>query len=348
MDTGYFHRVARQTMTRFWINNVTRRQADLAIQAGAVGCTQNPSYTWKMLTHVEEGEYAKQRLRETLGASTDDSRVQTLLQARLVKEIAAKFMPLFEKSSGRYGYVSIQGDPTEEKARPIIEESLENRKLGANIMAKVPIVVEGLKALETLIRERTPINATEVMGVRQALDVCELYEKVSARITNPAPLYFSHIAGIYDQYLQDYVNKNKVDISPDTLWQAGLAVARKVYRMVKERGYSVGFIAGGARGLHHFTEMVGGDISVTINWEGTADKLIESDPPVVQRFANGVSDFVIDELMEKLPDFRRGYLENGLEPEEYEGFGPVVLFRSMFIDSWEKAKSMIAEMRRGG
>jgi len=121
-----------------------------------------------------------------------------------------------------------------------------------------------------------------------------------------------------------------------------------VYRMVKERGYNVGFIAGGARGLHHFTEMVGGDVAVTINWEGTADKLIESDPPVVQRFFNPVSDFVIDELMEKLPDFRRGYLENGLEPEEYEEFGPVVLFRSMFIDSWTKARQMIAEVRKSG
>ena len=45
----YFIRVSKQTPTKFWINNVTLNQADLALEAGAVGCTQNPAYTWKIL-----------------------------------------------------------------------------------------------------------------------------------------------------------------------------------------------------------------------------------------------------------------------------------------------------------
>lgn len=345
MNTGYFHRVTAQTPTRFWINNVTRKQADLALEAGAVGCTQNPTYTWKMLGDPAEGPFARQFLAETLRESRDDSRVLSLLQGKLVKGIAEKFLPLHTQTSGKYGYVSIQGDPTEEKKQVIIEESLENRKLGPNIMAKVPAVEEGLRAMATLIRERVPINATEVMAVRQALDVCELYEKVSASVTNPAPLYFSHIAGIFDDYLAKHTAENRIDVSRDSLWQAGLAVARKIARMVTERGYAAGFIEGGARGLHHFTEMVGGNVSVTINWEGTADKLLELDPPVVSRFSNPVSDFVIDELMEKVPDFRRAYLEHGLEPEEYEEFGPVCHFRDMFVDAWRKAGDAIGKAR---
>jgi transaldolase len=345
MEDGYFHRVTAQTLTRFWINNVTHRQTELALEAGAVGCTQNPSYTWKMLTDPVEGPYAKSVLRETLNDSKDSRRVETLLQAKLVKGIAEKFMPLFNQTRGKWGYVSIQGDPTEEKRSLIIEESLENRKLSLNIMAKVPVVEEGLRAMEKLIRERVPINATEVMGVRQAIDVCELYEKLAAKITNPAPLYFSHIAGIFDEYLSKIVAEKSIDVSRDSLWQAGLAVARKIGRITCQRGYSAGFIAGGARGLHHFTEMVGGKVCVTINWEGTADKLIELDPPVVSRFFNPVSDSVIDELLEKLPDFRKAYLQNGLEPEEYESFGPVCHFRDIFVDAWSKAAEVITEAR---
>ena len=49
MDKKYFHRVHEQTPTRFWINNVTMEEALLAIDAGAVGCTQNPTYLWKMI-----------------------------------------------------------------------------------------------------------------------------------------------------------------------------------------------------------------------------------------------------------------------------------------------------------
>ena len=53
------------------------------------------------------------------------------------------------------------------------------------------------------------------------------------------------------------------------------------------------------------------------------------------------------ELMEKLPDFKRGYQPDGLSPEEYEGFGPVQLFRSSFMKSWRRVLEL-AEKRRAG
>jgi transaldolase len=50
-------------------------------------------------------------------------------------------------------------------------------------------------------------------------------------------------------------------------------------------------------------------------------------------------------LMEKLPDFKRGYLDDGMEPEEYDEFGPVELFRSSFIKSWNRVMALIKERR---
>jgi transaldolase len=58
---------------------------------------------------------------------------------------------------------------------------------------------------------------------------------------------------------------------------------------------------------------------------------------------NPVPHPVIDELMEKLPDFKRGYEDDGLEIDEFEDFGPVRLFRSMFISSWTRVLGLIAE-----
>ena len=51
MISDYFYRIQNLTPTKFWINNVTKEEAKMAIEAGALGCTQNPAYTWKMLTH---------------------------------------------------------------------------------------------------------------------------------------------------------------------------------------------------------------------------------------------------------------------------------------------------------
>lgn len=342
----YFIRVTRQTPTMFWINNPTRNHADWALEHGALGCTNNPSYTQKMIDHPEEGEYALKLLDEAIRENDDVNRIAEEFQRKMVKPIADKFMPLFEKSGGKHGYVSIQGDPiNEDDPEVVIRDARLNHKLSPNICCKIPTTTSGLIAMETMIEEDIPINATEIFGVSQFEAICETYQRISKKNGRAPMFYMSHIAGIYDDYLRNYVKENDVDISPDVLQQAGLAVARKIYQLMIEREYPCVFIGGGARGLHHFTEMVGAKACITINWEGTADKLLEQNPSVVYRIFNPVPQKVIDELMEKLPDFRRGYLSDGLEPEEFEQFGPVELFRSSFIKSWKRALELIRERR---
>ncbi len=105
-------------------------------------------------------------------------------------------------------------------------------------------------------------------------------------------------------------------------------------------------LGGGARGLQHFTEMVGGDMHITINWKGTADKLIETDLPVVYRMDTPAPQYVIDELLDKVPDFRKAYNEDGLSIDEFEDYGPVLLFRSMFLKGWENLLQVIKEQRK--
>ena len=346
MQQGYFHRVQAYTPTRFWINNVTREEADLALAAGAMGCTQNPSYTYKMLTSGSEKEYTLSLLDSALPKTADNTEAQVLLQRELVSAIAKKFMPLYESSNGRLGYVSIQGDPINEDADTIVRYARMNREGGPNIMAKIPATPDGLKAIEILLKEGCPINATEVMCVRQALDVCDVYEKATKGMAKPPVIYYSHIAGIFDEYMKTHNAKENWGIPEDFLYQAGLIVARKIHQMVADRDINVGFISGGARGLHHFTEWVGSTTSVTINWVGTADKLIEQNPPVVSRFFAPSPDAVVDCLLEKSEVFRKAYLHNAIEPEEYEDYGPVELFRSMFVDSWNSALEIIEKRRK--
>lgn len=347
MKQSYFIRVTTQSPTEFWINNPTREQGDLAIANGATGCTNNPSYTQKMVDHPSEGAYALKVMDEVIRAVEREEDAIAEFQRRLVKPICDKFMPLYNHGAGQQGFVSIQGDPLhEEDPNTIIREALENRKLSPNICCKIPTTVAGLQAMEYLISQDVPLNATEIFGIRQAVVMCETYQRASQKYGKKPQLYISHIAGIYDDYLQDIVIKENIDISPDVLWQAGLAVARKLYQIVEERHYPGIFIAGGARGLHHFTEMVGGKVCCTINWEGTADRLLEQDPPVIYRLFNPVPQKVIDELLEKLPDFKRGYQEDGLEVDEFENFGPVCLFRSSFTKSWTRVSALICERRK--
>ena len=78
----------------------------------------------------------------------------------------------------------------------------------------------------------------------------------------------------------------------------------------------------------------------------SADTLIEQNPDVVHRFFNPVPPLVVDELLEKLPDFRKGWDPKGLEVDEFEEFGPVELFRSMFLKSWKAVLEEIKALRK--
>ncbi len=343
---SYFHRVSSQTRTRFWINNVTREQARLALENGATGCTQNPSFTYKMLVHPEEGEYAKDLYRKILREEPDDSEALVKLQRELVGEVAKQFLPLYEQSGGQLGYVSIQGDPFDESYDNIMEKARYNREAGPNIMIKIPATDHGIEAIEQCVREGIPLNCTEVFALQQVIDVMDAYERGAKGMKNPPVVYISHIAGIFDQYLAAQAREQGIDISSDALWYAGKIVAQKVRAYMDDRNTPIKLINGGARGLQHFTEWVGGDVSNTINWSGTADKLIEQDPPVVRRFDAPVPPAILDELVNKLPDFEKAYFTGRLKPEEYEPFGPVELFCSSFRRDWKGALDIAAELRK--
>lgn len=339
---SYFQRVSRLTPTRMWVNNVTPRQARLGIEAGAVGCTQNPAYLSKILK--ADPELTGRILDRWIAELKDDNEVLVQAQAELVGLVAKEFLPMYEQTGGKTGFVTIQGSPFAENTAEILRQAAIARAYGPNVMVKVPVIPAGIEAILRLAREGAPLCCTEVFALRQAVDMGEALLSL-----NPtAPIYLAHIAGIYDEFLQKHVAAEGIEICPDVLWHAGIAVAKKVYAIVKERKYPMEFLGGGARGLQHFTEMVGASAYVTINWSGTAEQLIEQDPVVVQRFHMPTPQSVLEELLHKLPDFKRGYFADAIEPEEFEAFGPVALFRSSFEKGWNEALSVIAQRRQKG
>ena len=346
MSEDYFKRVSKLTPTRLWINNPTPEEADKAIDASAVSCTTNPTFCMKMLTNKSEYSNVINVIDGIIKEESDDSKAADLVQQKLAKKILDKFLPVYENKPRYQGFVSIQGDPFfDDDTDHIINEALRFSKLGKNFITKIPATKEGIEALEILIAKDMPMIATEVMAISQAVCVCEMYKHISNKCKKYPPFYVTHITGIFDEHLGNVIKQEGIDISPDILWQAGCIVARKQYKILKERQYPGIMLGGGARGLHHFTEMVGSDMHITINWKGTADKLIELDPPVVYRMFNPAPQFVIDGLLAKIPDFKKAYIEDELKVDEFKDFGPVNLFRSQFMNGWNYLLKVIKERR---
>ncbi len=343
MLKGYFHQVAEETPTKVWVNNPRSSELQKAIEAGAVSCTTNPSYCSTVMRL--EPDYLRGVIDQVIEEIGDNDATAMRVYQIATERVLRAFLPVYEVSKGEHGYVTMQGDPRlDADPDAIAEESLECQKLGPNFMAKIPVTEAGIEAMERLVEKDVPICATEIFSIAQVVEMCEVYQRAASRSGKYPPFYVTHITGIFDQYWQGVVKNEHIDISPDALAQAGCIIARKEYRILKERGYPGIFLGGGARGLHHFTEMVGGDLAVTLNWT-TMEELIEADYPVVSRIDAEAPESVVDELCEKLPNFSRAYYEDALPVEEYKDFGPVVFFRTMFLNGYNRLLDEIADRR---
>lgn len=340
MASGYFKRVHQETPTRFWINNPTLQEVAWALEADARNLTTNPTYCSRIIEL--EPDYMRPLIDEVVREVEDDREAAEVVYRRAGQRLAEQFLPPYERSGGKEGFVTMQGDPDrDDDADFIFAEALRHRKAGPNIMAKIPAIPSGIAAIERLVEQDVPICATEIFAVDQAIDVWEAYLRASKRSGKSPALFVTHITGIFDKYLSQYVEQNNIEIDPAVLAQAGWAVAHEQHRIFQERGYPGKMLGGGAQLPRHFSDMVGGQMDVTINWS-TAKELLDADGPVEARLLQEPSKKVIDELSEKLPAFRQAYYVGGLKPEEYKPFGPLVLFRDWFVDGYNK---LVAEVK---
>ena len=343
MSQDYFKRIHSQTPTRLWINNPGGDDLDRAINAGAVSCTTNPNYCRKLIQ--DEPEFIDPIMDSAIQQFEDDNEAAEAVVYHATARVTDRFRPLYEQSGGTCGFVTIQDDPRrDDDVDAVLKAAGRYRDLGPNFMIKVPVIKAGCAAIEELVAQDIPICATEVFSIAQAIYICDLYERASGKCGKTPPFYVTHIAGIFDQYLGALVKESGIDIAPEILEQAGCYVSRKEYRLIQERAYHATLLGGGARSTRHFTELVGGALHITINWS-TADELIQADMPVVSRIDHTTPEAVVQELDEKLDDFHKAIDPDALSVDEFESYGPLLLFRSMFLDGYGSLLSEIGRRR---
>jgi len=343
MAMDYFHRVAK-TGTQVWVNNPTLEDLEKSLEAGAINGTTNPAYGSKLLK--SEPEYIREVIDSVVAKVSDDTEAADQIYQIISRRFMEKFLPLYKSSGGTQGFVTMQDDPRrDERADWIVEATLRHAKVSPNYMAKIPVIESGMEAMSKLVARDIPMCATEVFSVAQAVAMCDVYAAASAKSGKAPPFYLTHITGIYDEEIQAQVESQGIDISPELVKQAGTIVMRKQYRTLKARGYATTMLGGGARGPHHFTEWVGGDTHITINWS-TFEELMALDPPIANRIDAVDSEEDIAELRAKVPDFRRAYDDDGLTPREFASYAPLLRFRKNFTDGCDHVLSEIAARRR--
>ena len=345
MSDHYFERVRAETGGRFWINNPTSEEMDLALAHGAMGCTTNPGYGGNLVKRAPDEVLPV--VRAALAESEDDEVAAELVQDRLVGRICERFGPLYEASEGREGFVSIQGAPERDTAATnIIEASRRARAIAPNATPKIPATLPGFAAFEENIRAGRQSIVTEVFSTAQVIETCERYLSVTAQTGVRPPFFMSPITGILGDHFKELAARDGLDVPAGVMEQAGVIVSRACYAVVRERGYPVTLLYGGARIELDFSGLVGGNMAATINWS-TAAELIEQDPPARVSVNDRADPDVVRVLTDTFPEMRQALDHGGLPIEDFEEFGPVLHFRDAFIDGWNGVRAMIRDVRAG-
>ena len=332
MPVEFFERLRATTPTRVWINNPTATEVAMALAQGADGCTTNPTYAASLLTRSPD------ELRQVLARAVVDAlpaeAVAQRVQLALVAGLAARFRGVYEASGGRAGFVSIQGSPLLDGDREsILEEGRAARPVAPNVAAKIPATEAGLSALEVLVEDGAPTIVTEVFSVAQFVEACERYLAVVGRTGVRPPFFISPITGIFGDHLKMLAHRDGLGVPAALLELAGIGLARACYAVATERSYPVRLLCGGARTSIDLMGVVGGDLSVTVNWSTFAEALAGDAAPVPQIDVPLDRD-AIDSLSATFSDVERALRPDGLTVHEFADFGPVRHFRALFVDGW--------------
>ncbi len=341
--TDYFSRLVAETPTRAWVNNPTVEEIGLALAHGAVGSTTNPAYGGGLLRRAPDEVVPI--VDACLPSSDDDRLVADLVQHRLVGRIADRFRPLFDASGGTAGFVSIQGSPeTDMDGEHIWEEAQAGRAIGPNVAPKIPATLPGFVAMERVVERGWPVIVTEVFSLDQVAAACELYVRVTQRTGTRSPFFMSPITGIFGDHLKKVAKAQRLDVPARAMDQAGIGLARRCAALVTDRAYPVTLLFGGARIPEDLTGLVGDRHHATINWSTFAE-IMALDPPVERTIDAPLDAGVERTLLDAFPDAWKAWELGRLEPEDFEGFGPVQHFRDNFLAGWSGVLAMIADRR---
>jgi transaldolase len=213
---------------------------------GLRGMTSNPSIFEKAI--VESHDYDDDIRRSALQGKSVKAIYETLSQ-RDVGSAADEFRPLYEKTDGKDGYVSLEVNPhLAHDTKGTVEEG---RRLWAalnrpNVFIKVPATASGLPAIEQLISLGININVTLIFGLPQYRQVAEAYvagiEARAARgepvkrVASVASYFVSRIDTLVDPLLEELMAQGgqEAELAKKAHGKVAIACAKVAYQIYKE------------------------------------------------------------------------------------------------------------------
>ncbi len=140
---------------------------------GLRGATTNPAIFEKALA----GQEYDAKIAE-LSKTQNDGEIFKSLAVQAVREVAQVFLPVYQETRGRDGYVSLEVSPLlAYDTDATIREARELWRLvnQPNVMIKIPATREGLPAIEAVLADGINVNVTLIFSVERYREVMDAY-----------------------------------------------------------------------------------------------------------------------------------------------------------------------------
>ena len=335
-EIAYLKWMAENTDTR-WCNDSALREDYIAARgSGAVGCTTNPPLSFEALTTEER---FKERVNEIRREFSGSEKVLECFRL-LVSNIARDFFPVFERSNGKTGYVRCQIEPRlSGNAEAMIEMGKIINTFAPNVMVKIPGTLAGVKVLEELTALGAPTTFTVCVSVSQLIAGAEAYERGVARakkagLTVPASSS-AFVMGRLQDYLASLNAERGNPVSLADLETAVLAAVKRTYSVFKNSRYTQTIMPAAFRCARQVSELSGGVFEMTIHPK-IQDALIQAEKngeiKREKRVDAPCDEAAVEKVLKAFPEFRKAYEDDGMSPEEFDGFGAVI----MTLDGFDK------------
>ena len=233
-----------------WLDDIDREHLrsglfeQLITQDGLSGATGNPTIFEHSIDH---GTAYDEQMRQLIAQGKDAQAIYEALAMTDVRQVADLLRPIYERTGGQDGFVSIEVSPylAQDTEGTLIEvrrfwQSIER----PNLMVKIPSTPAGVPAIRQALTEGININITLIFSLENYRQVAQAYlsalEERSARgqdisrIASVASFFVSRVDVLVDHLLAKQI---KANTDPAKLQQlsalqgnAAIANARLAYQ----------------------------------------------------------------------------------------------------------------------
>jgi transaldolase len=232
-----------------WLDYISRKMIHsgelqkLIDEDGLRGLTSNPKIFDKAIAESDDYDDAIQELAAQ-GRSAEE--IYEHLATEDVREAARLFRPLYDRSAGQHGFVSLEVNPhlAHDTDASIDEAHRLWRKVDApNVLIKIPGTREGLPAIQSLIREGINVNVTLLFGLPRYREVTDAYlagleERVKSgepidSITSVASFFLSRIDVLVDPMIEQHTEGagSQAETARELKGEIAIASAKLAYQI---------------------------------------------------------------------------------------------------------------------